>query len=112
MAVIALNAPQVMSDAGLVDAYQAGLTAVDSYTFQNDGRTFLRLKKGAGACNVTLTARATVRGKAVTNPVVALGANTEAIIGPFPVDLYNDATGLVTVAFSEVTGLSVAVVRM
>jgi hypothetical protein len=110
-AVIALNVPQVLSDAGIVAAYQAGLTAVDSYTFPNDGRTWLHVKKGANGMNVTLTPRATVRGKPLQNIVVAVGANTEQFIGPFAPDLYNDASGLVTVAFSEVTGLTAAVLR-
>jgi hypothetical protein len=111
-AIIALNAQQQIADSGLTPAYQAGLTAVDTYTFPNDGRVFLHIKKGANACNVTVTARATFRGKAVANQVINILANTDQMIGPFPPDLYNDAGGLVTVAFSEVTGLTAAVVRL
>ncbi len=111
-AVIALNATQQIADGGIVPAYQAGITAVDTYTFPNDGRTFLHVKKGANGCNVTVTTPATFRGKAVADTVIAIGANTDQMIGPFPADLYSDATGLVTVAFSEVTGLTVAVIRL
>lgn len=112
MAIIALNATQQIPDTGVVPVYQAGITAVDSYTFPNDGRMFLHVKKGVGACNVTLKSRASFRGKAVPDQVVAIAQNTDQMIGPFPPDLYNDATGLVTVLFSEVTGLTVAVVRL
>jgi hypothetical protein len=111
-AVIALNATQQISDLGLTPAYQGGITAVDTYTFPNDGRVLLHVKKGANACNVTFTARGSFRGKAVPNQVVAMLANTDQMIGPFPPDLYNDGTGLVTVAFSEVTGLTAAVIRL
>jgi len=34
-----------------------------------------------------------------------------SLVGPFPPDLYNDASGLVSITFSEVTGAAVAVVR-
>lgn len=115
-AVIALNATQQMDDLGtLAPAYQAGLTTTDTYTFPNDGRTFLHCKKsGAGASTMTIVTPLTTRGKAIADQTVNIPASTgDKIVGPFPPDLYNDpATGLVTISFSDITGLTVAVVRM
>lgn len=112
MAIIALNATQQVADVGILPAYQAGLTAVDTFTFSNDGQIFVHLKKGLNPCNVTVKARASVRGKAVPDQVIVLAAGSELMIGPFPPDLYNDATGLVSLLFSEVTGLIAAVIRL
>jgi hypothetical protein len=111
MAIIALNAAQRMDDNGLSPAQQSGLTATDSYTFPNDGKTFLLVKHGAGAANATFVTPGTYRGKAIADNVVALTVSGDKLIGPFPPDLYNDSGGLVSVSFSEATGLTVAVVN-
>lgn len=112
-AVIALNAAQQIADTGIVPAYQAGITAADTFTFPNDGKVFLHVKKGANPCNLTLVTPATNRGKAIADTVVAIGANTDQMVGPFPTDLYNDpSTGLVTGSVSEATGFTVALLRL
>jgi len=111
MAVIALNAAQLLSDAGLAPPVTQVPTAVDTYTFPNDGRTFLYIEHGAGASNLTVVTPGTVRGKAIADTVVALAIAGRSLVGPFPPDLYNDASGLVSITFSEVTGAAVAVVR-
>lgn len=114
MAVIALNVTQQIDDAGVAPAYQAGLTTTDTYTFPNDGRVFLHVKKsGAGACTVTVVTPGTVRGKAIADATISIPASTgDKMIGPFAPDLYNDANGLVTVSFSDIAGLTAAVVRL
>lgn len=113
MAIVALAATQQLDDAGVAQTYQTP-NAVDTYTFPNDGRVFLHVKKsGAGICNVGVITPGTVRGKAIADASIAIPASTgDKMIGPFAPDLYNDANGLVSVTFSEVTGLSVAVVRL
>jgi hypothetical protein len=115
MAIVALNARQDVVDGGLAAAYQGSLSASDTYTFPNDGKTFLHVKKsGAGSCTATIITPATLRGKSVTDTTVTIPASTgDKMIGPFPPDLYNDpATGLASVTFSEITGLTVAVLRL
>jgi len=91
-----------------------GLVATtNSYTFQNDGKTILVCAKGAGACTATLTTPGTVRGVGIADPAYTLAASTNyQVIGPFAVDLANDASGLATVTFSETTGLIVGVVHL
>lgn len=115
MAVVALNATLSIVDTGLTLAYQGSLSATDTYTFPNDGKTFLHCKKsGAGSCTGTVVTPATFRGKAIVDTTFTVPATTgDVMIGPFPPDLYSDpATGLVTVSFSEITGLTVAVIRL
>ncbi len=114
MAVVALAAPQEVAIAGTTPAYQGSLSISDTYTFPNDGRTFLHCKKvGAGACVATITTPRTIGGLAVADPTVTIPATTgDKMIGPFNPDNFQASDGLVTVAFSEITGLSVAVVRV
>lgn len=116
MAIVALNATQVIDDVGTLSAaYQAGLTTTDTFTFPNDGRTFLHIKKsGAGSCLVSVTVGAKFKGKTVAAQTVTVPASTgDKMIGPFPVDLYNDPlTQLVSITFGEITGLTAAVLRL
>jgi hypothetical protein len=112
MAIIALNPAQVVTDAGMTPAYQAGILATDTFTFPTSGREMLHLKHGAGASILTVTTRGLFRGKAVVNTTVNLVPAGDIMVGPFPTDLYADSGGLVTCAVSEATGFTVAVVRL
>lgn len=112
MAVVPLNASQAIADTGLTPAQQAGITAADTFTFPNDGKTILLLVHGAGASNLTVVTPNTARGKAIADTVVALTASGTTIVGPFPPDLYNDASGLVTASVSEATGFTVSALRL
>jgi hypothetical protein len=99
------------------DATLAGTTptyaaATVSDTFANDGRTFLHVKVGATATNVTINS-VTPCNQGEDHDIVLSGlANTERIIGPFPTSRFNDTTGMVTVTYSQVTGVTAAVVRV
>lgn len=115
MAILALNAVQDISRVPLAPAYQGSLTTTDTYTFPNDGKTFLHAKKsGAGACTLTVVTPGTVDGLAVADLAVTVPATTgDRMIGPFRPEMYNDPlTGLVTISFSEITGLTIAVIRL
>jgi hypothetical protein len=92
------------------------LNVVDTFVFSNDGRTVLHfMKSGAGACTVTISTPGTVDGLAVADRTVTVAATTgDVVIGPFPPDTYN-TPGLSTFAgftVSEVTGLTVAILRL
>lgn len=89
-------------------------SAATDYVFRNDGRTWLEVKKtGAGDCTVTVTTPSTQGGLAVADKTDTVAATTgNRRIGPFEPTLFNDSADDVTVQFSEVTGLTVAVLRM
>lgn len=120
MSTIQLNVQQV-SRGGLAPVYTASgasplLNVADTFQFQNSGREFLHFKKsGAGACTVTIVTPETVDGLAVAERTVIVPASTgDVMVGPFPPQHYN-LPGMSTFAgftVSEVTGLSVAIVRM
>jgi hypothetical protein len=115
MSTVALAATQEISTAGIAPAYQGSLLTTNVYTFPNDGRTFLHIKKsGAGACTATVVTPGSYRGQAIADLTFNVPASTgDVMAGPFPADLYTDpATGLATVSFSEITGLTAAVVRL
>ncbi len=87
-----------------------GLSSGDDYTFPNDGRTKLRVTKGAGSASVlTFVSRKTVNGLDVEDPTVTVATGGSTEIGPFSVDLYGT-----TVAISGITNeanVSLAVYR-
>src|SRR5687767_6438960 len=94
---------------GLTPAYSAA--NVDGHSIPNDGRTFLHVKTVGTACNVSLKIPGTVDGQAVADKVIALGTNTERMIGPFPPQTYNQVGDEVNVDFSAVTAVTVAAIR-
>ena len=72
-------------------------------------------KSGAANCNVVLDIPVTVDGQAVTDrTVVVLASTGDKIIGPFPPATYNTPGTSMLSGFtvSEVTGLTVAVIRV
>lgn len=95
---------------GLTPAYTAA--NVDGHSIPNDGQTVLHVKTVGTAANVSLKIPGTVDGQSVTDKVIALGTNTERIIGPFPPGTYNQPDGSVNVDFSAVTAVTVAALRL
>lgn len=78
----------------------------------NTGKEFVVIKNGSGSpINVTLKFQVTVDGVAPTDPVVAIAAGAQKLIGPFPVGIYNDASGLAKVTCSAVTSVTLNVMK-
>lgn len=62
---------------------------------------------------VTLVTAATVDGLAVADRAVVVPALSRMLIGPFPTDIYNNpADSKLSMTYSAVTNLTVAVVKM
>lgn len=85
-------------------------------TFPNTGKEYLYVKNASGGSyNVTIDSPATcsfsLAASSGHDTVVAVGAAEERIIGPFPVTRFNDGSGNVSVTYSGVTSLTVAVIR-
>lgn len=80
--------------------------------FLNDGNVLIYVKNGGGSSiNVTVTAPGTPGGLTITNPVVAVPAGGEKILGPFPPQYFNNASGFVNLTYSGVTSVTVAVIQ-
>jgi hypothetical protein len=110
-----IPAATLMTPAGL-DATTPATAAASSMTFANDGRVFLHVKTGATTANLTTTVvrkldDGTAAGIAGTNPVLALAANKNYILGPFDPAIYNDSNGEVGFALSATTSIVVQAYR-
>lgn len=106
--------PEQILPSGLAATYTGSLDTGNTYLVRNDGRIALHFKKsGAGACNVTIATPGTVGGNAIAERVVEVPATTgDRFIGPLPPHIYNDGSGDLSITVSEVTGLTVAVLRL
>lgn len=101
---------QVMKLTGLEATYAAAAAGGD--VFANDGMTFFHVKNGSGA-DITVTFDSLVNSNYGTdvNPAVVVTAGEERMIGLFPKDRFNNASGQVAVSYSGVTSLTVAAIR-
>lgn len=86
--------------------------------FANQGQQFLVIKNGdASSKTVTVTAQNTsfessTYGNAVKeNQSLAVAAGSVGVMGPFPVQAFNDSNGKAQITYSAVTSLEVAVVK-
>jgi hypothetical protein len=114
MAVVALAVTDIAM-VGTTSAYTGSLTATtNTYTFVNDGRILVHFKKsGAGACTVTVSTYALNRGLALAAFTITVPATTGDVMwAKIAPTIFNDATGLVNLVFSETTGLTVGVFRV
>lgn len=97
--------------AGAVLAKTAATAAGDK--FLNTGTELLYvINGGGGSINVTLDAKATPGGLAITDPVVAVAAGAEKVLGPFNPAIFNDANGFVNLTYSGDTDVEVAVLKV
>lgn len=99
---------------GLAATYNGSLSTGDDYQVNAPHNIILHFKKsGAGACVVTFTTQNTIDGQAVADRTVSVPATTgDRFIGPFPEKIYADTIGDLRFQLSEVTGLTVAVLRI
>lgn len=115
MGNVAASIQQVV-EAGLAPSYTGSLSTSDTYQWNNSGREILHVKKtGSGSCTVGVVTPGTVGAGslAIADLSVTVPATTgDKMIGPFATGLYNDSSGKISVTFSEVTGLTYAVIRV
>jgi hypothetical protein len=92
---------------------KAYVTPANGDVFPNDGKTFLHVKNAnAGTCTVTVNSiKPCDQGQDHDNVVVVAATTGDEMIGPFPQDRFNDASGNVTVTSYSVTA-TVSVVAM
>lgn len=97
---------------GLSPAY-TGANA-DGHSVTNEGKkTLVHVKNGGGSSiNVTIQTPNTVDSLAVSDRVVSVPSGEERMIGPFPVETYNQSDGTIYVDFSAVTSVTVAAFKV
>lgn len=91
-----------------------GLLTTNTYKFSNDGKIFLHFEKtGATTAVVTIVTPGTAHGLAIADVTVNVDAIAgDVFIGPFPISLFNDSSGIVSFTFDNTAGLSLAAFRL
>lgn len=109
---------QTVAASGLAPAYTAAAAGGDSIANDYQRNTIAHVKNGGGASiNVTVAPYITSKTVpdvgviTVPNIVVAVPAGSDRMIGPFPAN-YTDANGNVNLAYSAVTSVTVAAIKV
>jgi hypothetical protein len=83
------------------------------HSFNNGGKEFLHIKTGGTGCVVTMSIPGTVDGQAIADRTYTIGTNSERMIGPFPVDVYEQpGSSDAWVDFDSVTSVTIAAIRL
>jgi len=108
---------QNIDPAGLTPSYSA-VNSQDTVAISTGQRVFLHVKNGGGgSINVTITAVKTaatvagVGGVTISDQVVAVGAGSEEMIGPFT-EAFMDTDGVVTIDYSGTTSVTAAALQL
>ena len=110
--------PQDASESGLTHTFISVAAGGDQ--FANNGKVILLLKNTNGSPRtVTVTAQQSTVTKpgfgslTKSNASVSVPATTgEVVLGPFPIDAFNDASGNCLITYTADSGVTVAVVRL
>lgn len=110
---------QVIDEDGLAASYDPATGGGDTANNAR-GDVVLHAKNGSGgALTVTVTAQSTSRDVAgygsltKADASVSVGAGSEAFLGPFPRDAFNDASDDIAIAYpGGVTSLTIAALRV
>ena len=108
---MALLNPQAINLSGTTINFASASSGGDQ--FPNTGRELLLVRNGGtSAITVTVTSQGRYRGVPFSNVVLNVPASGgEVIAGPFPPEVFNDTSGRVSVSYSAVTSVTVAVLQ-
>lgn len=106
MALLTPQTPLITGAAMTYSAVNSSDTAVPG------NNVFLHVKTGGTSTNVTIVVPGTQYGQNRPDVVVAIGTNTDRIIGPLVPDLADPTTGVVTVSYSATTSVTSALLAM
>lgn len=103
---------QQIARGGITPSLTAANT--DGQYFDNNGRCFLEVVNAGGdTLTLSIETPGVVDSLAIADREVAVVATTgNKMIGPFPTNIYNDASGRVNVSYSAVTDVTVGVFRL
>lgn len=87
--------------------------AVGGDAFPNDGDVLIYLRNASGS-SITVTAVTQIAptGLAVNDTTITVPSLGVVVAGPFPPEIYNDASGLVQLTYSSVTSFSLAAIQL
>ena len=108
--------PQTINPVVGAEVTLVAANATNGHKFANDGQTRLFVKTGSTTATLTVEQGRLVNGKTVASVTLALAANKEYLIGPFPKqDFDRDPSlsdaGYVYFGFSADTNIYWALVR-
>ena len=103
---------QQISRTGLTPSY-AAVDQPNGNEFLNvDERTYIHVKTAGSATVLTVPTPITIDGLAVADLSVSIGTSSERIIGPFPLQYYNQTDGKVYLDWTVGTSVTIAVIRL
>jgi hypothetical protein len=93
---------------------QLALVAVTaSDYFINDGHTVVQVNNaGSSSCDVTFKSAQLCSQGFEHDVTIAVAAGTTEIVGPFPVNRFNDSNNGITVNYSEIVSVSASAYRI
>jgi hypothetical protein len=106
LALLTAQTPAITGGAMTYSAVNSSDTAVPG------NNVFLHVKTVGTSTNVTVVVPGSVYGQARADVVVAVGTNTDRIIGPLVPDLADPTTGVVTISYSATTAVTSALLAM
>lgn len=102
---------QTMHRSGIEATYDAAAAGGDD--FVNTEKQFIHIKNGSGAdITLSIITPGTIDTCLITNRTVVIPAGEQRIIGLFPAQYYNDANGKVSLTYSDVTSLFIAILTL
>lgn len=103
---LTVRVPGRAATVSFVDSKQA-VTAADTISCPNDGRTVL-ICDAAGGANVTVSTPNTLDGQAIAERVLAAGTAKMAIMGPYPPSVYGSTLAITVSANTDMMAVSLA----
>jgi hypothetical protein len=98
---------------GLALALSGGTAAAVGDQWLNTGKEVLVVSNtDSSAHTVAVKVQAQPDGKDVTERTVNVVNATTKVIGPFPINEYNDEGGYAQITYSAITGMKIQVVRV
>jgi hypothetical protein len=108
---VATLSVQVVVLGGLTPSYAACTAGGDE--FVNSGHEFIHVKNAAGVSQtVTVNSQAVCSQGFDHDIAVAVPAAQERMIGPFPKNRFDDASGKVQITYSAVVSLTIAAIQV
>lgn len=105
---MAVLAPQKIVRTGLEATYASAAAGGD--LFPNSGREWVEIINGGGSdITLTVVTPGTYQGQALADDTITVTAGERRHVGPFPPEMYSNASGQVALAYSAVTSVTVAV---